>query len=337
MESRIEIFDSSLRDGSHAVRHQLTKSQISKYAKLAEEAKIPVIFVGHGDGIGASSIHLDFSLLTDRQMLVAAKKELKNTKLGTFLIPGFGTIKNDLEPIIDLIDYLEIGCHCTEANITRQHMEYAKSKGLKVYGCLMMSHMIEKEMLLEQAKLMQGYGADGVLLMDSAGASLPEDVMWKVDCLVDGLDIPVGYHPHNNLGLAVANAIGAIEAGATIIDGTTRGFGAGAGNCPLEILIAVMDKMGYETGVDFYKLLDASEFIDSFAPPQVISPISIVSGLAGVFSGFAPLAKRAAKRFNVDVRDIFVELGKRKVVAGQEDQIIEVASKLKTSRIEALS
>lgn len=331
MNNNVLIIDSTLRDGSHAMGHQFTAEHITAYALGAQKAGTKLIIVGHGNGLGASSLQLGISLLSDSDMLTTAKSILKKTKLGAFLIPGFGTIKNDLEPAIALgINALQVASHCTEANVTRQHIQYARDKGLDTYGVLMMSHMISAKELLEQALKMQEYGAMGIILMDSAGAYLPEDVTEKVGTLVERLNIDVGFHPHNNLGLAIANSIAAVKAGATIIDGTSRGLGAGAGNCQLEVVTAVFQKIGYETGLDLYTMMDNSEHI--IAPmmqnPIEINAITLTSGLAGVFSGFAPHAKKAAKRFNVDVRDILTELGKRRVVAGQEDIIVDVAMHL---------
>jgi len=232
------------------------------------------------------------------------------------------------------IQVLMVACHCTEANVTKQHIQYGVRQGIETYGILMMSHMISGEELLEQAKKMQEYGALGVLIMDSAGAYLPQDVRRKISTLVQGLDIEVGFHAHNNMGFAVANSVTAIESGASFIDATCRGLGAGAGNCQMEVLVAVLHKMGIQTGLDLYTLLDNSEQI--IAPimkkPIEINSVTLVSGIAGVFSGFAPHVEKAANKFGVDPRDIFMELGKRKVVAGQEDIIIDVASYLKQKK-----
>ncbi len=332
MTNSIFIVDSTLRDGSHAMKHQFTAQNVTDYAKGAEEAGTKLIIVGHGNGLGASSLQLGRSLLSDKEMLSLAKKELKKTKLGAFLIPGFGTIEKDIKPAIDFgIDALMVACHCTEANVTRQHINYAVSQNLKTYGVLMMSHMISAQELLEQAKLMQEYGATGILLMDSAGAYLPEDVTEKIGVLVEGLTVDVGFHAHNNLGMAVANSVAAIKAGAKIIDTTSRGLGAGAGNCQLEVLVAVLNKMNIDTGMDLYKLIENSEQIVAklMTQPIEINEVTLTSGLAGVFSGFAPHAEKAAKRFGVDVKKILLELGKRKVVGGQEDIIVDVAMYLK--------
>lgn len=333
--NEILIIDSTLRDGSHAMKHQFTAADIAAYAKGAEAAGTKLLIVGHGNGLGASSLQLGLSLLSDQEMLTIAKRQLRRTKLGAFLIPGFGTIKNDIEPAIAIgIDALVVACHCTEANITRQHIQYATKKGITTYGVLMMTHMASSKELLAQALKMQEYGATAVLLMDSAGAYLPEDVTEKVGTLAEGLKIDVGFHAHNNLGMAIANSVAAIKVGAKIIDATSRGLGAGAGNCQLEVLVAVLSKMGFETGLDLYRLMDNSENI--IAPlmqrPQEISAITLTSGLAGVFSGFAPHVKKAADRFEVDPRGILMELGKRKVVAGQEDIIIDVANFLKQKK-----
>lgn len=332
---KVLIVDSTLRDGSHAVAHQLTRENIAAYAKGAEKAHLPVLVVGHGNGLGASSLQLGQSLLSDVEMLRIAKQHLKKTMLGAFLIPGFGTIKNDLDPAIAVgLETMMVACHCTEANVTREHISYLNKKGIDTYGVLMMSHMANEKVLLSQAKLMQEYGARGVLLMDSAGAYLPSDVAEKVKTLVAGLKIEVGFHAHNNLGLAIANSIAAVGAGATILDATSRGLGAGAGNCQLEVLVAVLLKMGLKININLYQLMDNSDNIIAkiMKNPQEISGTSLTSGLAGVFSGFAPHAKRASKRFGVDSRDILIELGRRKVVAGQEDIIVDVAANLKQKR-----
>lgn len=331
----IKIVDSTLRDGSHAIRHQFDVKTIRAYATGAEEAGIPVLVVGHGNGLGASSLQLGFSKLSDARMLSIARSALKRTKLAAFLIPGFGTIKNDLNPAINIgLDTLMVASHCTEANITRQHIEYGVSKNLEVYGVLMMSHMLDAKRLVQQAKLMQSYGASAVILMDSAGAYLPDDVTIKTKLLTNELKIDVGFHAHNNLGMTIANSLAAVEAGAKIIDTTSRGLGAGAGNCQLEVIVAVLMRKGYKLDLDLFKLMDNSEKIIAkiMKKPQEISAISLTSGLAGVFSGFAPHARMAAKRFGVDARDILVELGRRKIVAGQEDIIVDIAANLKQKK-----
>ena len=286
------------------------------------------MIVGHGNGLGASSLQVGLSGLSDEAMLTVAREKLKKTRLGTFLIPGFGTIKDNLGPALDLgVDLVCVACHCTEADVTAQHINYVRERGKEAYGVLMMYHMASRERLLEEARKMQGYGAQGVTLMDSAGASDPKMVEETVRYLSKNLAVPVGFHAHNNLGLAVGNSFTAINAGAGIIDGTVRGFGAGAGNCQLEVLVGLLTKLKIETGVDLYRLMDVSDQVAAkiMNKPQEIDSVALISGIAGVFSGFAGHVKRAAERFQVDPRDIFIELGKRKMVAGQEDYIVDVA------------
>jgi len=228
------------------------------------------------------------------------------------------------------VDVFRVASHCTEADITDRHIHYVRQAGKEAWGILMMSHMATPATLLEEAKKMESYGAEAIVIMDSAGAYFPDDVKERIETLVDGLAIPVGFHGHNNLGMAVINSVTAVNAGATIIDGSIRGFGAGAGNTQLEVLVAVFERLGFDTGIDLYKILDAADIAEkSFNPvAPSISPLSIVSGLAGVFSGFAKPVARAAEEYKVDPRDIFFGLGKRNAVAGQESLIIEVARDL---------
>lgn len=328
---KIMLFDSTLRDGSHAVKHQISKESIEDYCQAMDGTGMHTVIVGHGNGLGASSLQVGLALLDERTMLQTARENLEQTRLGAYMIPGFGTIKDNLEPAIaDGVEVFEIGCHCTEADTTRQHIEYLRELGKETYGVLMMTHMASPERLLEECQKMQSYGALGVILMDSAGAFTPEMVKRVISTLYDGLNIHVGFHPHNNMGIAVANAYTAIQEGATIIDGTLRGFGAGAGNCQLEDLVALLEKSGIKTGIDFYRMLDASEQVMPKMMEKEMGqdPISIVSGQAGVFSAFKVHVLKAAKEFDVDPRDILVELGRRKAVGGQEDMIVEVAEML---------
>lgn len=325
------ISDPTLRDGNHALKHQLNAEQITSYCMAAESAGIPIVEVGHGNGLGASSLQLGMSKLSDQKALSIARKQLKKSRLGVHIIPGFGTIEKDLCPAIALgVDVVRVAAHCTEADITERHIQFTRQQEKTAYGVLMMAHMISYKELLIQAEKMQAYGAQGVIFMDSAGHFLPEDVMERVKILVDHLSIPIGFHAHNNLGLAIANSLAAVEVGATILDGCARGFGAGAGNTQLEVLVGVLERKGYHTGIDFYKMLDASDRAERelFKEIPSIKSLSIISGLAGVFSGFLKPVLERAKEFEVDPRDIFIELGRRKIIAGQEDLIIEVASDL---------
>lgn len=333
--SRLIIHDPTLRDGSHAVRHQLTVEQMSTYAEAAEAAGIPVVEVGHGNGLGASSLQVGLSLVDDLTMLKTVRAKLSRTKLGVFAIPGFATIEKNLRPALEIgVDVVRIASHCTEADITQRHISFVREKGKEVYGVLMMTHMASIEVLLIECNKLESYGAEGVILMDSAGAYLPSDVTERVSTLVKNIGIPVGFHAHNNLGMGIANSVAAALAGASILDGTARGFGAGAGNAQLEVLVAVLEKMGYSTGIDLYKVLDLSDIAASQIMPSIpsIGPISIVSGLAGVFSGFSKHVERIGQEYGVDPRDIFFELGKLRVVAGQEDRILEVAARLSAGK-----
>lgn len=329
--NEILISDPTLRDGNHAVQHQINSKQIASYCKVAEEAHIPIVEVGHGNGLGASSLQLGQSLLSSEEMLQTAREHLVHSKLGVFIIPGFGTIKKDLNPAISLgIDVVRVGSHCTEADTTERHINFARNNGKIVYGNLMMCHMASPEKLLEECLKMQSYGAQGIILMDSAGALFPNEVEARIHILVEGLEIPVGFHAHNNLGMAIANSLAAANAGARILDATVRGFGSGAGNAQLEILIAVLQRLGYETNIDLYKALDLSELAEKQIVKVIPYPkaISIVSGMAGVVSTFAKPVDRISQQYGVDPRDVLFELGKRHVVAGQEDMIIEIAVEL---------
>lgn len=332
----ILIHDVTLRDGSHAVGHKLTAAQVAAYAGAADRAGFPSIEVGHGNGLGASSLQVGQSAVPDLDMLRTARQHIKTSKLCVFLIPGFATINKDLKPALDSgADIVRVAAHCTEADITERHISYARERGKGVYGVLMMSHMAQKEVLLDEALKMESYGAQGVILMDSAGAFIPADVREKVSFLAAGLGIPVGFHAHNNLGLSVANSLAAAESGASILDGSARGFGAGAGNTPIELIVAMCGKMGFKTGVDLYKALDAAEIAEKelIKTMPAAKSMSIVSGLAGVFSGFSKHVERVAAEYSVDARDIFFELGRRRAVAGQEDLIVEVAIQLSKGKV----
>lgn len=325
------ISDATLRDGNHAVAHKLTPKQIGRYCRAADDAGVPIVEVGHGNGIGASSLQLGEAICSDEEMLTAARANLKHAKLGIHIIPGFATIKRDLEPALQLgVDIVRVASHCSEADLTDRHISHAREAGAEVYGVLMMSHMISTRELLEQARKMASYGAEAIVFMDSAGNYLPENVTERVKALVEGVGLPVGFHAHNNLGMGIANSVAAVKAGAAMLDGCARGLGAGSGNAQIEVLVAVLDRIGYDTGLDLYGMYDAADLAEAELMDLVpyISSTSIVSGLSGVFSGFIKPVLRVAKQYGVDPRDVMFELGRRKVVAGQEDLIIEVADEL---------
>ncbi len=332
---RVLISDPTLRDGNHAVSHQLKAAQIAAYAMAADAAGVPVVEVGHGNGLGASSLQVGLAAISDDEMLRTAKEHLLHAKLAVHVIPGFATVKRDVKKALDLgVDVFRIASHCTEADTTQQHISFVRNTGKEVYGVLMMSHMATKEVLRDEALKMEAYGAEAVIIMDSAGSYLPSDVTERIGELVQSLSVPIGFHAHNNLGMAIANSLAALNAGASILDGTARGFGAGAGNAQLETLVAVLGRLGYDTGIDLYKMLDAAALAERDLMPSVpsINSVGIVSGLAGVFSGFAKHVERVGREYEVDPRDIFFELGRRGVVAGQEDVIVEVGIQLAAQR-----
>lgn len=331
----ILVSDPTLRDGNHAIQHRLNLQQIARYAALADAAGVPIIEVGHGNGLGASSLQVGESTVSDHEILTTARAHITRGKLGIHCIPSFATINKDLKPAIDLgVDVFRIATHCTEADVTQRQIEYLRGRGKDVYGTLMMTSHATPERLVAESKKMEQYGALGVIIMDSVGGYLPHEVTQRITALTEALSIAVGFHAHNNLGLAIANSMAAIAAGATIIDGTICGFGAGAGNAQLEVLVAVLHKLDYRTGIDLYKLWDAADVAAAEIVPAIptISPVSIVSGLAGVFSGFKKHVERIAVQYGLDQRDIFFELGRRKIIAGQEDCIIEIAIDLAAQR-----
>ena len=334
MSKEVTVIEVALRDGSHAIQHQYTEEQIRDITRGLDEAKVPYIEVSHGDGIGGSSVQYGFSHTSDIELIRAAKEETTNSKISVLLLPGIGTVEDLKEAREAGADMVRIATHSTEADVSRQHIIVAKEMGMEVVGFLMMAHMVEPDKLLEQAKLMESYGADVVYATDSAGALLPDQVTDRISLLVKELDVPVGFHGHNNLGLAMANTLAAAEAGATYLDGSARALGAGAGNTQTEVMISVLDKAGYETGVDLFKLMDVAE--DLIAPiittPQIIDRDSLTLGHAGVYSSFKLFAQRSGARFDIDSRDILVELGKLKVVGGQEDMVEDVAAGMAAAR-----
>jgi len=332
--SCIRLVDSTLRDGSHAVSHQFTGEQIAAVAAGLDKVGIPFIEVSHGDGIGGSSINYGRSRLTDEQMLKAASAVIKRASLTVLLLPGIGT-QEDLKMAIDCgVKAVRVATHVTEADIAEQHIGLAKTMGMTAFGFLMMTHMRPPEVIVEQAKLFESYGADVVYLADSAGAMLPQDVTARITAVKSALSVPVGYHAHANLGLAIANSLSAVQAGASFLDGTCRGLGGGAGNAQSEVLIGVLQRAGYRTDADFYGVMDVAE--DIVGPmmhrPQEIRNAPLILGYAGVYSSFLLHTYRAAEKYGLDARDIIAELGKREMVGGQEDMIISVAYELAQQR-----
>jgi 4-hydroxy 2-oxovalerate aldolase len=330
MTARFRLTDSTLRDGSHAVAHRFTEEQVRSVVAALDRAGVPVIEVSHGDGLGGSSFNYGFSGTDEMKLLRVAVETAQRAKIAVLLLPGIG-IREDLRKAAEIgASVARIATHCTEADISQQHIGLAKELGMEAVGFLMMAHMIEPEELLAQAKLMESYGADCVYVVDSAGAMTIEDARRRVGLLKEKLGCQVGLHAHNNLSLAVANSLAALEEGVDQLDGCTTGLGAGAGNCPTEILVAVCERSGIPTGVDPLAVMDAAEeVVRPIRPDQgVIDRDGLLLGYAGVYGSFLLHAKRAAERYGVDAKDILLELGRRKVVGGQEDMIIDVAVEL---------
>ncbi|WP_455351492.1 4-hydroxy-2-oxovalerate aldolase [Streptomyces sp. SYSU K217416] len=328
---RVLIHDPTLRDGHHAVRHQLDREQLGDYAAAADAARVPVVEVGHGNGLGASSLQIGQARLGDAAMLQVVREALTHSRMGVFMAPGWGT-SNDLRGAVALgADVVRIAAHCTEAEVTERHLGVVRDLGADAHGVLLMSHMASPYQLAEQCAVLVKFGAQAVGIFDSAGHYLPTDVTERVTAITSAVDVPVIFHGHNNLGLAVANSIAAVQAGASIIDATARGFGAGAGNTQLEVLVAVLERMGYSTGIDLRRLLNAADIAEErlMPAPPTIDSVSLVSGLAGVFSGFKTAVLQTAHREGIDPIDLFFSLGEFQVVAGQEDLIGDVARQLK--------
>ena len=328
--SGFRLTDSTLRDGSHALAHQFTEDQVRAVVRGLDTAGVPVIEVSHGDGLGGSSFNYGFSHTSEKNLLRVAVDEAERAEIAVLMLPGIG-IKDDLVEAAHIgASVARIATHCTEADISEQHIHLAKTLGMETVGFLMMAHMITAPQLVEQAKLMESYGADCVYVVDSAGAMTINDARTRVAALKANLDVQVGIHAHNNLSLGVANSMAAYEEGVDQIDGCTTGLGAGAGNCPTEILIAAFEKTGVATGIDPLAVMDVAEDVVRPMHPEqgIIDRDGLLLGYAGVYGSFLLHAKRAAQRFDVDTKDILLELGRRGVVGGQEDMIIDVAVEL---------
>jgi len=332
LNKKITLHDMCLRDGMHPMRHQISLDQMVNIATHLDDAGVDLIEVTHGDGLGGSSVNYGFPAHSDEEYLNAVIPKMKNAKVSALLLPGIGTIDHLKMAACCGVSTIRVATHCTEADCAEQHINHASNMGLDTVGFLMMAHMISPEDLLVQAKKMESYGANCIYCTDSAGYMLPGDVTARMGLLRSELNstTELGFHGHHNLAMGVANSVAAIEAGANRIDGSAAGLGAGAGNTPLEVFAAVLDRMNIPHNADIFKLMAVAE---ELVTPMMQSPVrvdrdSLILGYAGVYSSFLLFAKRASEKFGVPSQDILLEMARRKAVGGQEDLIEDVAMDL---------
>lgn len=333
---KITVHDMTLRDGMHPKRHLMTIDQMKSVAQALDQAGVPLIEVTHGDGLGGSSVNYGFPAHSDEEYLGAVIPLMKQARVSALLLPGIGTVDH-LRMAHGLgVSTIRVATHCTEADVSEQHISLARKMDMDTVGFLMMAHMNSPEGLVKQALLMESYGANCVYVTDSAGYMLPDDVKARLSAVRAALkpETELGFHGHHNLAMGIANSIAAVEAGATRIDAAAAGLGAGAGNTPMEVLVAVCDRMGIDTGVDVWKIQDVAE---DLVVPMMDFPIrvdrdALTLGYAGVYGSFLLFAKRAEKKYGIPARDLLVELGRRGMVGGQEDMIEDTALTMAKAR-----
>lgn len=335
-DRRVVLHDMTLRDGMHPKRHRISVDEMVAVATALDAAGVPLIEVTHGDGLGGASITYGFPTASDEEYLRAVVPRMTQARISVLSLPGIGTV-DELKMAVDCgAATVRIATHCTEADVAGQHISMSRDLGVDTVGFLMMAHMLDPEDLLAQGRIMEDMGAQTVYCTDSAGTMLPDDVTDRIAALRQGLrpETGVGFHGHHNLGMGIANSLAAVRAGALRIDCSAAGLGAGAGNTPLEVFVAVLERMGADHGCDLWKVMDVAE---DLVTPMMDQPVRIdrdalVLGYAGVYSSFLLFAQRAAARHGVSSRDILVEMGRRKTVGGQEDLIEDVAMELARDR-----
>jgi 4-hydroxy-2-oxovalerate/4-hydroxy-2-oxohexanoate aldolase len=333
---KVTVHDMSLRDGMHAKRHQISLEQMKAIACGLDAAGVPLIEVTHGDGLGGASVNYGFPAHSDEDYLSAVIPLIRNAKISALLIPGIGTVDH-LRMARDLgVKTIRVATHCTEADVSEQHIDLGRKLAMDTVGFLMMAHMASPERLVKEALLMESYGANCVYVTDSAGFMLPEDVRARISAVRAALkpETEIGFHGHHNLSMSVINSIIAVDCGATRIDAAAAGLGAGAGNTPLEVFVAVCKRMGIETGIDLFKAQDVAEdlVVPMMDHPLRVDRDALTLGYAGVYSSFLLFAKRAEKKYGVPAREIVMELGRRGMVGGQEDMIEDAAITLAKAR-----
>ena len=338
---KITVHDMTLRDGMHPKRHLISLEQMKTVACGLDAAGVPLIEVTHGDGLGGSSVNYGFPSHTDEEYLGAVIPLMKQAKVSALLLPGIGTVDH-LKMAYDLgVSTIRVATHCTEADVSEQHISMARKMGMDTVGFLMMAHMNSAEGLVKQAKLMESYGANCIYITDSAGYMLPDDVKERLSAVRQALnaETELGFHGHHNMAMGIANSLAAIEVGANRIDAAAAGLGAGAGNTPMEVLIAVCARMGIETGVDVFKIQDVAE--DLVVPlmdfPIRIDRDALTLGYAGVYGSFLLFAKRAEAKYGIPARELLLELGRRGMVGGQEDMIEDTALTMVRNRKAAVT